>query len=98
MREKQAGQVRSPAHYGRQSKAEEAAGTEAGTTPEDARADCKGRRMAAERATRLLPIPCGTGEPVDPRAISAPGGAPLVQNTEPAQSTAAYLGEAGSDL
>src|SRR5580658_2659598 len=49
LREEQAGQVRSPAHYGRQTKAEETAGIEAGTPAEDARADCQGRRMAAER-------------------------------------------------
>jgi hypothetical protein len=53
LREQQAGQVRSPADYGRQTKAEEAARAKAGTSPEDARADCAGRRMAAERAAAV---------------------------------------------
>ncbi len=96
VRGKQAGQVRSPAHYGRQTKAEEAARTEAGTTPEDARADCNGRRMAAERAARLLPIPCGSGEPGGAVAIPASGGSPVVQNSVPAQSAAAHLDETGA--
>ncbi|MGH9668060.1 MAG: reverse transcriptase domain-containing protein [Bryobacteraceae bacterium] len=75
---KQAGQVRGPTHYGWQTKAEETAGTEAGATLANARAECGGRRMAAERATRLLPIPCGSGESVDPVPIPASGGSPLV--------------------
>ena len=98
MREEQVGQVRGPADYGRQTKAEETARTEAGTTSEDARADCAGRRMAAERVARLLPIPCGTGESGGAVSIPAPGGAPVVQNAEPAQSTAAHLAEAGAGL
>jgi RNA-directed DNA polymerase len=96
--EEQVGQVRSPAHHGRQSKAEEAAGTQAGTPAENAHADCAGRGMAAERAARLLPIPCGTGEPESAVWISETGGAPLVQNSEPAHSTTANLGEGGSHL
>jgi hypothetical protein len=35
---------------------------------------------------------------VDPVPLSAPGGAPLVQNPVPSQSTTTYLEEAGSDL
>jgi RNA-directed DNA polymerase len=45
---------RGPTHNGRQTTAEETAGNQAGTALEDARADCGRRRMAAERATRLL--------------------------------------------
>src|ERR1700740_1857441 len=54
--------------------------------------------LAAERAARLLPIPCGSGEPGDPVSISASGGPPQVQDTVPAKSTASHLEEAGSDL
>jgi hypothetical protein len=98
LREKQVGQIRGPAHYGRQTKAEEAARVEAGTTLEDARADCAGRRMAAERTARLLPIPCDTRESSDPVPIPATGGAPLALDAVPAQSTATHLEQARSHL
>ena len=60
--EEQSGAIRSPAHYRRRPTAEETAGDQAGTPSEDARAGGAGRRMAEERAERLLPIPCGSGK------------------------------------
>src|SRR5256884_7140047 len=56
------------------------------------------KKMAAERAARLLPIPCGSGEPGGAGPISASGGAPLVDDSVPTRSAAAYLQEAGASL
>jgi hypothetical protein len=69
----QSGAIRSPAHYRRRLKAEETAKHQAGTPSQDARPGGAGRRMAEERAQRLLPIPCSPGESDRADAIPATG-------------------------
>jgi RNA-directed DNA polymerase len=61
---------------------------------EDARADCKGWRMAAERAQRLLPISRRVRELGGAEPMARPDRAQLVQDSEPAEPETVELGEA----
>src|SRR6202008_3413779 len=69
----QSGAIRSPAHHRRRPTAEETAIHQAGNPPEDARTGSAGRRMAAKRTQRLLPIPRGSRESDGAGTIPATG-------------------------
>src|SRR5438094_136477 len=94
----QSGAIRSPAHYRRRPAAEETAKHQAGTPSQEARPGGAGRRMAEERAQRLLPIPCSPGEPDGAETIPATGRPLMVPCAGTAQPKAAHLGETGETI
>ena len=69
-----------------------------GTPSADARAGSAGRRMAAKRTQRLLPIPCSPREPDGAVTIPTTGRTLLVPCAGTAQPKAAHLGNAGQNL
>src|SRR5690242_16621443 len=80
------------AQNGGQTDASQTAAVEAGTSTPDACTARPGRRVAGKCAARLLPIPCGTGEQRDARAIPASALLAVVEGCRSPQREAHALG------